>query len=360
MEPMAEWITKDQLDECLDRIEGIERKLRTLANIEVTGGQGQALTLDEWQRRAVRIFARRNAGTVATATVLRGGLSATTAVRVVVRNSLAQVVKRAVAKIGHYEDVVREEENYRQHVNAVLPIGTFAQQADAVHAGVGSTHAIFYGLAEDYRSLYDVLAVSDADGAGVVGPLAAIAGAWTATRAPSQETIGGIRRLLTEDDVFEELRAEFEVLRDVDEALPCQVGIAVQHGDLHGDNILIMQDGRPILIDFASMLRAPSTFDPVTLELSLLFHPGAQPLRGEWPSAHQAEAWTDLNAYTVGCPVPDFIRTCRGWAWSTSESERELYATVYAVAVRHLQREGIDKALAVGLIRCVRNILPST
>jgi hypothetical protein len=121
-----------------------------------------------------------------------------------------------------------------------------------------------------------------------------------------------------------------------------------------------MPEGRPLLIDFASMMSSPSSLDPVILELSLLFHPAAANLRAAWPAVEQAERWRDLDAYLAGCPVPQFVRTCREWSWNATGSERALLACVYAVAVWQLGHEGARKDLALALVRGSQVALLST
>jgi len=56
------------------------------------------------------------------------------------------------------------------------------------------------------------------------------------------------------------------------ESTVVQARICVQHGDLHGLNVLVGAMNAPLLIDFAEVRHGPAATDPVILELSAIFH----------------------------------------------------------------------------------------
>jgi hypothetical protein len=87
--------------------------------------------------------------------------------------------------------------------------------------------------------------------------------------------------------------------------------------------------------------------DPVTLELSLLFHPAAKALFDGWPTIDQAASWPDLDLYTKNCPVADLIRQCRDWVFAApGVGDKGAYACVYSYCLRQLQFAGTNHDLA--------------
>jgi len=131
-----------------------------------------------------------------------------------------------------------------------------------------------------------------------------------------------------------------------DEAL--NIDFALQHGDLHGENVLINPDAVPLLIDYGRVDRAPVATDPIVLELSFLFHPDSPFKESGWPTAEQARAWGDLDSYLEGCPSPEVIRACREWARRLAP-ESVCFTLAYAYAVRQLRYSDTDHSLAVAI-----------
>jgi predicted NACHT family NTPase len=95
---------------------------------------------------------------------------------------------------------------------------------------------------------------------------------------------------------------------------------------------------------------ASASFDPVTLELTLLFHPMGRGIRSAWPSERQAREWSDLDKYLLHCPIPEFVRACREWAMAVCPGAREIYSNVSAYSVRQLKYLDTDHDLASALI----------
>jgi len=75
-----------------------------------------------------------------------------------------------------------------------------------------------------------------------------------------------------------------------------------QHGDFHPGNVLVGRDYTPTLIDFGRVGRAPASLDPLTLELSLLFHPDFRTFLGNWPTKDSLEHWSNVKQYVADCP----------------------------------------------------------
>jgi len=119
------------------------------------------------------------------------------------------------------------------------------------------------------------------------------------------------------------------------------------HGDLHGLNVLVTPEGEPTLIDYGDVRRANAALDPVTLELSVVYHPAMQGHLGGWPSEMQAENWGDIDVFCSGCPVEAFVRACRAWAVNVSAGEQEVLATAYAYSVRQVKYGNASLPLAL-------------
>src|SRR5262249_45777373 len=143
---------------------------------------------------------------------------------------------------------------------------------------------------------------------------------------------GAFSRSLTVGDIRAELLTDSALLAaapvlagtkwDRFEEQRLHIRACVQHRDLHGLNILVAGE-RPVVIDYGEVDIAAASLDPITLELSLVFHPRARSIKGDWPSVAQAEKWYDLEVYLDGCPVAEFVRACREWADEAKIGNRE-------------------------------------
>jgi hypothetical protein len=119
---------------------------------------------------------------------------------------------------------------------------------------------------------------------------------------------------------------------------------------MHGENVLVSPDGSAVIIDYGDVDEGTASLDPITLELSLLFHPKG-PLRGgAWPSHAQAVSWGNLDQYVQGCPAEAFVRECRAWASSAAAGNREVAVTAFSYLMRQLKYGDTDKALALALL----------
>jgi hypothetical protein len=350
-EPMLEFVPKERLPDCLSRIERYVRELDSLEKIEVAFGP-ERFDLDPRHKRALQIFARRQAARVVRLSPLSGGLSDAITVRVEVFRGAQSPVAVVVAKLLELDDVRRERQAYDAHISPRLDLGTFAHVASYVVAGAAGQGGIFYKLAiESAVPLHERLVAGDSDSAEVVKRLQQLAHDWQRARVARRMTVGEIRNRLVSDSHLGAYEDELRTLPRSDaEDISVEVFSCSQHGDLHAFNVLVEPDGSPILIDFALAGDAPASLDPVTLELSFVFHPSVASIGTTWPSPRQAEGWRDLTSYLVDCPRPDFIRACREWAYGVAAGDREVAANVYAYALRQL-RFGASVDLAVAYAR---------
>jgi hypothetical protein len=173
------------------------------------------------------------------------------------------------------------------------------------------------------------------------------------------QPLGEIRRKVISD---EELATAVAPYPDIEHLQGIEVATrrGIQHRDLHGLNVLVSDSNEPLLIDYDNYAAANCAIDPVTLELSAIFHrdEAAQRARGDWPSVKAARAWSDLDAYLEGCPYPDAIRACRVWAADAAASKEEMAATLLSAAIRQFWFDNTDKELATAFVEAGIAALP--
>jgi hypothetical protein len=130
-----------------------------------------------------------------------------------------------------------------------------------------------------------------------------------------------------------------------------------QHGDLHCANVVLDSTSRVMLIDFGDTGQSFSAVDPITLELSTIFHMQRTKLPGGWPTEATMDHWATIGNYTHGCPFGPFITACRGWAIGEAASPEEVFAVAYGYAMWQLKYDDTDKALVRALIRaCIARL----
>jgi CheY-like chemotaxis protein len=350
---MVGYRTKDQIDLFMDEVQRFAARLAKTDGIEIRRAAG--INLSWPQGRLIRIFAREREGSIVQVSAVTGGFSSTAVFKVRVNGANGQLRGLALAKIGPLEIVKDEANRFGRNISLTLPLGTFANLQRHLSGGAGATGALFYQLAQDAPSLFEVLAEDPSKAAAIVPVLATNIGGWLDGAPQGEVLLGDLRQVSGPSN----LDAVVQHLSGIDcptiEGRRIVARRAVQHGDLHAGNALVFAGDRPVLIDFARAGEFIAGYDPVSLELGLLFHPSGKPIRGNWPAIEQAEQWDDLESYVKDCPCPDFIRACRRWALEASPSDRAVLGCVYLHAVRQLQYDDTDKDIARALIRCAAN-----
>lgn len=344
---MLRYFPKEDLAECVD---SIKVHLANLAEVDrvCLDSPSADLRLPVSEQRAVRILTRRTGGSNARLEPLGGGLSAAKTIRLeAVTPDGARTALLAV-KLGERRRVMDEADRY-DRVAGLLPIGLGAQLVTTIKAGAGRAGALGYRLADDYnRSLFAALS-DDVDVAATVARLAARFAEWYRTGVLVTETVQDIRRRVAPDrDVISALTpAELAVVRAVD-VLEVPSASCMQHGDLHGLNVLVDSRGEPVVIDYSDVGHANPSLDPVTLELSAIFHPAGP--GGDWPTELDMTNFFDDSAYARECPYREFVRTCRAWSSAAQASENERAATVFAYALRQFRYRNPTVPLARALL----------
>ena len=347
--PMVFMLRKDRLPELVDLVNNQYRIFSETDQMEVSAG-AQGIELNEPDKRVLKIFCRRHEGVRLVLSELTGGLSGSRVFGTKVISQHGETIIYTAAKIGTLASVHDEIRKYNNEVIR-LPPGAFPQLCDQVVAGVGNRGGVFYRLAEDYKSsLFALLSEDPARAATVVQKIRKFEVPWHEHAPESRQTILDVRRMIVRDDDFEATKSQLDGFGiEAFEATPVHVKVCSQHCDLHGSNILVDENDTPILIDFQQVARCPSAFDPITLELSILFHPDAAGLRGDRATPETIARWHELDWYQAATPFGPFIRTCREWMFSVAGA-RAVYSTAYAYAVKQLKYPDTDHDLALALV----------
>lgn len=344
-EPVFRFFRKDRLTECLDHAARVASERAALVRIEVVRAGGRQL--DEWEKRVIQVFGRRRRAEIVRAFELGGGLSGSRVIGFTTEDTDGRE-SRAVARIGTLSEITAEFDQYRTTIAGALAGHAYVTHVDNVTCGAGGLAGVFYELADGYnKTLFDVLLEDQSDAIQVAGRLRENLARWSESGRNKSTRVSEVRKVSVGDDIY-------GVLSDQVDSEACARLEASEvfahwcraHRDLHGGNVLVSGELVPVLIDFCDVGEATACLDPITLELSVLFHPGAADIRGHWPTVDQASTWADLDRFVVDCPVPDFIRECRGWANHVAAGEREVFVTAYAHALRQLKYDGVRKDVA--------------
>lgn len=347
---MTDFVQKGKFREFMHKVSTFARQIRQLEDVEVVG-EPVDLKLSASTKRTLRIMASRNGGRQVLVKELGGGLSSAQVFRVKVSDANGMTTAMAVGKLGKLSLLALEEARYQRHVLPLLQPASFAPRLDQVRAGAGDAGGLFYSLADEFgRSLFDVLAADPGDAAAIVPRLRALEQRWLDSAQRRTRTVGEVRRAFVSD---EDLVAHRAVLDGMGcprfEERNVVVNQCYQHRDLHGSNVLVGHDGRPLLIDYGEAELSAASHDPVALELSLLFHPNGRAIVGAWPSPEQARSWANVDEYVRDCPVVAFVRACRGWASDVSAGPREVYVHAYSNSLRQLPYPDTPKSLALAV-----------
>ena len=346
------FLKKIDIDQCPQKLTRVAEAVEGLSVVELTM-PGKDFTLAE--DRLIRIFTKRVGGRRCEASDLGGGLSGARVVRLHVTDHQGVPIHDAVAKLSSHADIEREAYCYATHVARLAPAATPRMLA-TLEYGAHSLAGMFVGLADGSdASAFSILLDPDRGAAETIRRVEAAMAPWINGVPETSTTVAEIRRRLVDDQSLERLRNELGVnwIQEF-ETRAVQARLGCCHGDLHGSNILVAPSGVQ-LIDYGDVGPGPASLDPVTLELSLLFHPDAPGKDSTWPSLEQARTWGNLAAYLETCPFPEFVRECRDWAFRAAAGRREVAASAYSYLVRQLKYDDTDKERAMALLEGIRN-----
>jgi CheY-like chemotaxis protein len=349
---------KTDVLEFLDHMKALYPVLQATNDIEVDTGV-QTLTLTSVEKRTLRIFTRKRAGTTCVVSSLNGGLSASRVLRVKVHDHAGALQMDAAAKLGLL-GVVDDESSRFTNLDRLAP-GSHPAKVEVIKFGAINSGGVFYNLLNGYEtSLFGQLEQGDVD-PSLVPAIKGLFAPWRQGVPTANVTIAAIRRKLLSDADLARVQSTYGLIWIPEiEAKTIQARTCCIHGDLHGGNLLLSTSGQPMLIDFGDVGPGTISLDPITLELCLYFHPQFAPLSAAWLPTLDADNWHVLDQYAASMPRPQFIKDCRAWAHDVAASSREVLASAYAYLVRQLKYPDTDKALAQRLLEAVKKAIYAT
>jgi CheY-like chemotaxis protein len=345
--PMLTCFANDELPECeRDLVDALGRSAG-VARLPVTGGGAAGLTVSEV--RALQVFACSCGGTAAEVSGMPGGLSGAKTLRLTVLDTDARPAARVAAKLGSRSRVAHEAGAYRQ-ASILLPATLGVPLTSTVDAGADGQGGAFYGLAAEYtRDLLECVKLRPEDAAAVVRKLRERLQPVYEAAGPRERTVLEIRRDIVRRSDARDAGTHEATIVALD-GLSVRTTNCLQHGDMHGKNVLVSAACEPVLIDYGDVRHTTGCLDPLTLELSAIFHPAAASIRGDWPTLAQAAAWHDLDTYVEDCPFEEYVRACRAWTEEVAASPQEIDAVLLSYCLRQLRYDAGPEDTAMALI----------
>lgn len=337
--PLVDLVDKDDPADLEAKLSALNEGFARVQAVEISGIEPP----NETFRRAVGLYAV-GLGHTRAEVALSPGLSGASVGRVLlagVEETPAAIFMKTSATASAGDEFRR----YRQYVSNRLAPGLFAPTHEPMSAGLGGYSALVSTLADGTQSLFELLTSSPEAGGAVVGRLRSGLRPWTdSPRGQRNTSLRGLRTLRLPDERLHGSGEATALAAEV-ETLEVEMKELICHGDLHGENVLIDPDGRPVLIDFGDTGPGPAPLDPVTLEFSLLFHragPARQLGDLDW------DEWPDITKFVGQSPLGPFVRATRQWAREIA-TEDEILACAYAHALRQIKYDDVDDSLAISV-----------
>lgn len=351
------FLRKMDIADCPPLLSEIVQSVEQLFEVELDRGEARVEIEAE---RIIRIFTRSVNGTRCAISVLGGGLSDASVFKLRVTNEYGSLLHEAVAKLGDGEMIRDEARRYNRYVARLNPEAT-PRLLDTFEHGAGRLAGNFYGLVQRSRgSAFDLALGPAEESVKVVRSIEKATARWTLDTPQTRRRISDVRRRVLSDVQAEQLIHAHQLKwAPLFETEHIQTRWASIHGDLHGGNVLISEGDLAMLIDYGDVGEGPASLDPVSLELSLLFHPQISRLNS-WPTLAQAKRWGWIEEYLQGCPASDFVRECRAWADRSAAGRRETAASAYSYLLRRLKYDDTNKELAIALLTGVKSFYDAT
>lgn len=354
--PTVLYFRKNKTLELIEELSDIYREILTVNSISINT-RGKAVAFAKGQERAIKTFVRSMGGSDGVYYPL-SGLSGSLVGRVEVRDARLNIIGAFVAKLGLSSKIQKENESYSRHVK-LLPINSFTPLLSGIDKGLKEYSAIFYTLAEGYKdTLFEVVRRDAKAAVDVIQRVRASLHRWSAVREVSKVSVAEIRREKLDDESFNAIVKQYglEELRDI-ESVHVSASMSCIHGDLHGGNVLVDQAGTPVLIDFGDVGFGYTGLDPITLEMSLIFHPDCVLSGVSQEMQSFLEHWPNIDGYCKSNPFGDVVKYCRDWAYDISGDDQSVLAAGYAFAVRQLKYDTVRSAETIALIMRIADAL---
>ncbi|WP_210162984.1 phosphotransferase [Rhizobium leguminosarum] len=346
----VEFLKKIQIDQAPERISRVVSAIQALSDIEL---QTNGLNLSTGEDRLVRIFAKHFKALTCSVHPIGAGKSGARPLRLQMFDQTGALIREVVAKLGELPKMQDEDARYDEHV-VLLDGAATPRKMKLLEFGAGAMAGLFYQLASGHdASMFKTMAEEDALAAKAVAATADALAGWSNGRNQERRSIASIRAQWVSDEWAAKLHADYGLTWAAEfERRQIQTRWCCVHGDLHGENILVSPQGGVLVIDYGDVGFGSAAYDPITLELSAVLQDN--PTRGpDWPTADACRQWHDLEAYLVGCPMPEFIRACRAWSEKLMVGRRELAACAYSYLLRQLKYRDTDKDRILALLEGV-------
>lgn len=354
-EAMYRVFWKRRIVDCMRALRDFADQHLTLERIAIT--QPAEMRLRDAEARTIRLFGRRHLGASANVQALGGGLSDSRVLRISVKAADGRTLITTVAKVSSLNETAAEAERYRTEISR-LRAGGFPQLTEKIESGAGNTGGLFYGLVgETVESVFDRIVARHPDLEGIPPSLRGIMQPWYTAKRVLEVQVSQIRRRFIGDTSLPRVQGHLAGL-DIAAIENCFVRAAecCQHCDLHCANIVFDDRGQAMLIDFGDTGVSFASVDPVTIELSTVFHSQRSRLPAGWPTVENLRNWITLEQFVRGCSFPSFISACREWAQAEAGSTDEIVAVAYGYALRQLKYDDTDKELARALVQsCIQH-----
>lgn len=337
MYPLTQLIEKDEVE----LLEGAIAELQ-VAEKSLTDGCFIPLesAADEMLVRAVRMYARTTAHTSARLTTTTGLSGARTCL--VALESPVGSPASIFIKVLPWSAALSEIEGFNRFVPNRLAPGTFAPALPPVESGLRKDAALVSTLASPGSvSLFDRMLTNPSSAASSVDQLATALSPWRASSVVEHVKLSDLRRRFISDDRLSAAGVDPAGLAHL-EATEVEMTSAIAHGDLHGENVLVGEDSRPLLIDFGDVGVAYAVMDPVVLETSVLFHRNGPLRNSDRVRREGIRAWLELDWLCQDNPLEEVIRATRRWSESV-DSRQAMSAMLYAHTLRQLKYGEIDR-----------------
>jgi CheY-like chemotaxis protein len=215
--------------------------------------------LGRYEARALQMYARRLSGVRVVVRPL-GGLSGARSLRASVLDSDSNTRASVFCKIQPRERAIDEKRRFEDNVPNLLGLGG-PSSATEIFFGIGRLGALFFSLAGAHLGdLFDTAANDESAAVEGVSQIRQLLTPWRNVRAQREVTVEILRRRKTPDSLLDQWRATGELLSEAEERQVLEIPFAIQHGDFHGRNALLLEDSRWLVIDFAEVESAPRLY----------------------------------------------------------------------------------------------------
>lgn len=348
----VDYKTKDRADLLIDKISEIAEQVATTNSIPIET-RGVELTLSPEYERALKSFTRKHNASSCHIWRLNGGLSEAYVLKATIKDGNGRSLGHSVVKLGTSREIKIERQAYENHVK-LLKNGCYPTKMFDIEHGLKDKSAIFYNLAEGFESTFFDISHSEKLASTAISHIRKSLGRWDEAKILTKTTVKAVRQRVLSDDDLVVLSQKYDLTQISSiEAQEVSIYASCIHGDLHGGNILVDTDGTTTLIDFGDVGMGFACLDPITLELSLIFHPDAVKKEISKQLTAVINNWPNLSGYTENSPFKAAVTQCRGWAYDVGGSDKAILAAGYAFVVRQLKYSTVNPEVTLQLLSTI-------